>query len=283
MPRRTREWSIRKPSITPIPKALLFFGLFMILFRIISNLLLKIKEPYVDILLLSHYIGFPTVFTYAFIKIFNEINFDDLGFKRPEEALKSFSLGALIGFCIILSFLVVFYFFGFAKVLVKMAAPEPPTILQEVLIMLILVYNEELIFRGYILNTARKSGLWSSIVVSSVTFGIAHINNPNANLLAILGLIVAGFLLAMTFLMFDNIWAPLGLHFMWNFTEEKVFGMPLSGLSPESWIFRVELTGPNWITGGDFGPEGGVLPVMIELIGILIIYILLRRSILQRE
>jgi len=280
---KARHYPKTKPKITPILKALTFFALFMVLIRIVSDLLLKLDNPYGDAALLFYLLGFPTAFTYSFMKIWDEMSFADLGFKNFEMAPKRFSLGVFIGFSVILSFTASLYFLGYAKVSVNTALPEASIFLQEVFISLIIVYNEELIFRGYMLNTSRKSGLWPSIVVSSATFGVAHMGNPNINVLAVLGLIVAGFLLAVSFLVYEDIWVPLGLHFMWNLTEERIFGMPLSGLSPRSWIFRVELTGPSWITGGNFGPEGGALPIIIELVVILIVFrFWLRRSIPQQ-
>ncbi len=260
-----------RARIVPVIKALTFFALFMVLIQFVSDLLLKIDKPYGDVLLLLYFLGFPTAFTYFFMKFWNGLNFTSMGFKDSENAPKKFILGAFIGFCIISAFFISFYCFGYARVSISAELPEMPVLLQEVFISFIIVYNEELIFRGYIFNAVRKSGLWPSLIVSSVTFGFAHLNNPNVNAIAIIGLIVAGFLLAVSFLIYDEIWVPIGLHFMWNFSEEKIYGMPLSGLNPESWLFRTELAGSKWITGGDFGPEGGLLPIIIEVLVIVII------------
>ncbi len=259
-------------GIIPLIKALTFFALFMVLIRSVSALLLRIDKAYGDLLLICYLFGFPSAFTYFFMKTWNGMSFADLGFRNSENALKRFIIGAIMGFCLIFSFFLSLYRFGYLIVSRSATRPEMSVLLQEVLASLIIVYNEELIFRGYVFNTARKAGLWPSLIVSSVTFGIAHINNPNVSILAVLGLTVAGFLLAISFLVYDEIWVPIGLHFMWNFSEEKIFGMPLSGLKPRSWIFTVKLLGPNWITGGDFGPEGGVLPIMIEILAIMVIF-----------
>lgn len=269
--RKGHEIRLVRVKIVPILKALTFFVAFMALFKFISGLLLHIDKAYGDLLLLCHYLGFPTFFTLLFMKLWDGTNFTDLGFKDSEEAPKRFVIGALIGFCVISSFFLSFYCLGYVKFLGRVEPPGASTLLQDIVLYLILVYNEELIFRGYILNTARESGSWPSLIISSITFGAAHLSNPNINPLALLGLIVAGFLLGVSFLVFDEIWLPIGMHFMWNLAEEKIFGMPLSGLKPKSWLFAVEIVGPDLITGGNFGPEGGVLPILMEILLIMAI------------
>ena len=268
-----------RERVIPILKTLIFFISFMVLIQFLSDFLSKISGSYGDVLLLAYFLGFPSTYTYLFMRIWNGVTFEEIGFRNPEKALNRFLFGIFLGFCIISSFFAFFYCFGYVKLLGFVKPPKISIILQEILISLILVYNEELIFRGYMLNTARKSGLWYSLLITSLTFGIAHLSNPNINILAILGLTVAGFLLAASFLIYDEIWVPIGLHFMWNLAEEKIFGFPLSGLDPKSWLFSVKLTGPEWITGGNFGPEGGLIPILIELLAILVIIkFWLRRS-----
>ncbi len=266
----TEERSSPRTRISPIPKAILFFGLFTMSFQVISTLIRGIAGLYGNFLLLLHTLAFPTVFTLFFMKLLNDLSFHDLGFRGLRKAPKRFALGAIIGFLAILSSTIIFCLLGYASVALKPSFPSALELLRKVLLMLILVYNEELIFRGYMFNSARRSGLWQAMILSSLTFGIVHANNPNANVLAVFGLMIAGFLLSMSFLLYDEIWVPMGLHFMWNLTEEKIFGMPLSGLSPESWLFDTELVGPSWITGGKFGPEGGIVLISVEFILILI-------------
>ena len=49
---------------------------------------------------------------------------------------------------------------------------------------------------------------------------------------------------------------PHTTHFAWNFFQGQVFGWPVSGVVVPS-LLQTSTTGPEWITGGGYGPEGG--------------------------
>ncbi len=54
------------------------------------------------------------------------------------------------------------------------------------------------------------------------------------------------------------------MHAAWNFAEGPVFGFPVSGLDMGG-LFRLQITGPDWLTGGAFGPEAGALAIAMEI------------------
>ena len=53
-------------------------------------------------------------------------------------------------------------------------------------------------------------------------------------------------------------------HFAWN-AIEGVLGIPVSGHSAPG-LFTVEVNGAALLTGGDFGLEGSIVPVVISLL-----------------
>ncbi|WP_311768586.1 hypothetical protein [Paenibacillus sp. JGP012] len=55
----------------------------------------------------------------------------------------------------------------------------------------------------------------------------------------------------------------IGLHFAWN-AVEGMLGIPVSGIVSQG-FFDVELSGPALLTGGSFGLEASIVPVMISL------------------
>jgi hypothetical protein len=72
------------------------------------------------------------------------------------------------------------------------------------------------------------------------------------------------------------------LHFAWNFTQTTIYAFPTSGLAFEDrklWV--LEQTGPDWITGGAFGPEGGLLATLALLLGTW--YVLKSRHLVVQE
>ena len=128
-------------------------------------------------------------------------------------------------------------------------------------------WNEELVFRGYVwLNL--KEGLnrfWAG-VLSAVLFATLHGNNPHLTRQALLLLFLAGIFLALARTLTDRLWLPLGLHWGWNLFEGTVYGFPVSGVTVPRLIESV-VRGPQWLTGGAFGPEGGM--VLLPLVGVM--------------
>ena len=138
---------------------------------------------------------------------------------------------------------------------------------------LIISFNEELSFRGYILQRlAQAWGLPAAVVVSSLVFAMVHVLNPNVQPLAMVSLFVAGLLLACAYLVSRSLWLPIGLHIGWNLAEMHLLGFAGSG-APEPALLRSVVTGPEVMTGGAFGPEGGLVGLAATVLGIIILVV----------
>ena len=134
-------------------------------------------------------------------------------------------------------------------------------------------WNEELIYRGYIMQSlASGFNLTWGILISSIYFGIEHLSNPNSNGMAVAGIFLAGLFLAYGFLRTGQLWLPIGLHLGWNFFESAVFGFPVSGYDRPG-LLNITVSGPEFWTGGAFGPEAGFIILPINLIGVILIYL----------
>lgn len=139
------------------------------------------------------------------------------------------------------------------------------TLLFYLMTLLVAATGEELIFRGYAFQLlVEKIGPFATILPVSVLFGLAHGSNPNSSRLAILNTILWGILLGFAFLRSRDLWLPIGLHFGWN-AVLPLFGVNLSGLTIEvtRYAYRWDLA-PIW-SGGDYGPEGGLLTTIFVL------------------
>jgi membrane protease YdiL (CAAX protease family) len=132
-------------------------------------------------------------------------------------------------------------------------------------------YYEELLSRGYHLQNL-KDGLnlpWAVFLSSSV-FAVLHLGNPHAGWLSTLGILAAGYFLAYGWIRTGQLWLPIGLHIGWDFFEGPIFGFPVSGLNTFRLIHH-NIHGPTMITGGDFGPEAGLILVPALLLGAFLI------------
>lgn len=135
------------------------------------------------------------------------------------------------------------------------------TLLTSLPIFIIAAAGEEAIFRGYPLQTMARSQLaWVAVIITSIIFSYGHLGNPNAVPgFTFANTAIAGVWLAVAYLKTRNLWFPLGIHWAWNWTMGAVLGLPVSGierLAPEP-LLRATDFGPAWITGGDYGIEGG--------------------------
>ena len=138
-------------------------------------------------------------------------------------------------------------------------------------------FDEELIFRGYILNSMMdSSSRWVALAGSSALFALMHAGNPSvwSNWVPMTELFAAGFILGISYTFTKNLWFPTFFHFGWNFFQ-GLFGFEISGISVDSWkMISHENTGnvPDIISGGAFGIEGSVITLSCTIICTYFIY-----------
>lgn len=138
---------------------------------------------------------------------------------------------------------------------------------------------EECVFRGVIYRiTERSLGTAAATAVSAMLFGGAHILNPNASLWTSVAIAVeAGVLFGAVYAHCGNLWLPIGIHWAWNFTEGRIWGLPVSGSVKRITLFHAETSGPELLTGGMFGPEASLTVVILcSLLSAYLIYDLRR-------
>jgi uncharacterized protein len=141
------------------------------------------------------------------------------------------------------------------------------------MIFMLVGWNEELLSRGYHLQTiASGLNLFWGVVISSAAFGLLHIRNPNATWVSVAGIFFAGVYLAYGYIRTKQLWLSIGLHIGWNFFEGVVFGFPVSGLDIYA-LTRITVNGPELWTGGAFGPEAGLIVLPSLMLGGFLIYL----------
>lgn len=124
---------------------------------------------------------------------------------------------------------------------------------------------EETLFRGILLRQLeRLVGTWWALAATSVLFGAVHMMNPDATWTGAISIMVeAGILLGACYLYTRRLWLAVGLHAAWNFTQAWVFSVPVSGTGQTVGILVTRRTGPEWLTGGDFGLEASLAAVLV--------------------
>ena len=120
---------------------------------------------------------------------------------------------------------------------------------------------EEAMFRGYGLQTLTRAKLaWLGVLLTSVPFGLVHLNNPNVvRGVTFANTALAGVWLAAAYLRTRSLWLAVGVHWSWNWALGWFFGLPVSGMRLASNpLLETQDNGPKWLTGGSYGIEGGI-------------------------
>jgi membrane protease YdiL (CAAX protease family) len=134
-----------------------------------------------------------------------------------------------------------------------------------VFVYILLAAAEEMMFRGYPLQTLMRSlPIAFALVPSSAIFALVHTDNPNVLRGWRLALMasntaLAGVWLCVAFYRTRSLWLPLGLHWSWNWAMGSLLGLPVSGITSltRAPLVRAADAGPAWLTGGPYGIEGG--------------------------
>ncbi len=129
---------------------------------------------------------------------------------------------------------------------------------------------EEILFRGYgFQRLADSIGSFGAVAVMSAYFGAEHFFNPSATVLSTANTVLAGVLLSVAYLRTRALWLPIGLHWAWNFFQGEVFSLPVSGIRFGLPLLQSISAGPAWLTGGNYGPEGGLAMTVVGIAGIV--------------
>jgi membrane protease YdiL (CAAX protease family) len=138
--------------------------------------------------------------------------------------------------------------------------------------------TEELLVRGYLLTAlADGIGMRWAVVATSLMFGAMHIWNAGATVESILIVTLAGLFLGAIRVAFRSVYAASAAHLAWNWTLAVALHAYVSGIHFEAPDYRTVDGGPDWLTGGPWGPEGGAAAAAAMLVGLAYLHRTRRR------
>ncbi|KPK84936.1 MAG: hypothetical protein AMS27_08700 [Bacteroides sp. SM23_62_1] len=219
-------------------------------------------------------VSFVIFFIWLWIRFFEKRSLNTIGFVG-KNAFKKYLAGLLTGFMMMSGVIGLMYIFGSVnniKSMVSDGSDNTGIVLLFLIAYIIQGANEEIISRGWqfqVLGARYKP--WIGALVSSTIFVLLHGLNNGISIIAVLNLFLFSFLLILFVLRDNSIWAACGWHSSWNWTMENIFGMNVSGTEGVVSLLNFSVKGPDFLTGGDFGPEGSIFTTFIFLIGILIL------------
>jgi uncharacterized protein len=199
-----------------------------------------------------------------------------MGLVLDRSSVVHLLVGALIGAAAIASIFFVEWSTGLLRI-VKINASS--ALADDWLYFIIKPFIEEFAFRcailGALLLLVPKKSI--AVIISAAIFGGLHVINANAGFISILSTMLGGLAYGCAFVAAERIWFPLGLHIAWNYSQARVFGFVLSGrfngLPP---FIQQHDCGPEFLTGGIYGPEGGMLGIgaRILVLGLIAAWII---------
>lgn len=141
------------------------------------------------------------------------------------------------------------------------------------IVLLPAAFYEELLMRGYAFATLREwLGPTAAVILTSLAFGFLHAANPGSTYTPLAVVTLAGVYLAVILLATKSLYAAWLAHAAWNFMQAGVLHVPVSGLPMARPNYELIETGPDWVTGGEWGPEGGVAAGAAIIAGCAFLY-----------
>ena len=138
---------------------------------------------------------------------------------------------------------------------------------------------EEVLFRGWLLaGIGARYRPWIGVLVSSLIFSLAHAGSHGITPLGFLNLFLFGVFAAVYALAEGGLWGIGAWHAVWNWAMGDLLGFAIDGRPHSGLLSTVRTDGPDIISGGAFGLEGGLACTAVFLIAIGIIAVQTRRS-----
>ena len=137
---------------------------------------------------------------------------------------------------------------------------------------------EELVFRGYgFAVLVEWWGRRAALGVTSAVFGLVHLQNVGATWASVAVVALAVVFLGAVLLLTRSLYAAFAAHLAWNWTLAGVLHTAVSGIPFATPDYQVIDAGPDWATGGTWGPEGGVPAAVGLLTATIYLYVRRRR------
>lgn len=176
---------------------------------------------------------------------------------KTQHPLAAYAIGLVGGAVLFLMVIPILLLFR-AVVLSPATTTSVPLLLLYAFAFLLQGFGEEVLCRSFLLSYARESvNDTCAVLLSSGLFAALHLANRNISVLALINIFLFGVLASLLYLRSNRLWLCAGLHSAWNFTQGCVFGFPVSGITEFPGVLRADGT-DDLISGGAFGPEGGI-------------------------
>lgn len=227
--------------------------------------------------------GFQISIFFIWVRFVEKRKIQTLGF-RNKKILYNFFIGFLIGIMAITIITIALFLVGALQIEIRNSINMSVNTYAEMVLIvlgwLVQSVSEEIGIRGWLIPLlGARYSVAIAIFITSVVFGILHLFTPTATVLSFINLILSGVFFALYAISEDGLWGVWGCHFGWNLALGNIYAFDVSGFSSIGCsIFKIKVIGTDILTGGSFGPEGGLLATLILVIGTIIFRFRMKRG-----
>lgn len=225
--------------------------------------------------------GMVLVFLYLWLRFKEGRTFSSVGL-RGDNPLGQLVGGVVIGALMMTAGVLVPWAFGQyapgASAHGRLGLDAVPLLVPLLLLFILQGSTEELVLRGYMLQTAgRQMAPMLAIIGTSAIFSPLHrdfdpVPFANIVLYAVFACFVA--------LGDGSLWRICGIHGGWNYCQGNIFGLPVSGNTEGTslWNFGPAPGSNELITGGNFGVEASLMGTAVLTVALAFAVVHYRRQ-----
>lgn len=225
--------------------------------------------------------GTQIIIFFSWVKFVEKRPVNSVGF-QTKNPFKRYITGFIIGLCtistvtliLVLTGMITFQYnsLDYSYIIINLGIIALGWIIQSA--------SEEIAIRGWLIPSLEENCTpVIAISITAIIFGVLHLFSAGVTVLSFINLILSGIFFACYAIVDGNILGVCGLHFAWNFALGNIYGLPVSGFADNGKkIFKTQQIGSNIFTGGDFGPEGGLVITLILLIAIALLILKLKKD-----
>ena len=135
----------------------------------------------------------------------------------------------------------------------------------------------EMAWRGFLFRRLiEATGPVTATLVLSLVYAFFMTSPPSDTPFSFFVAFTGGVLFSVAYLRTHALWVGWGIRFGWLASMGVLFGLPLAGSADFASVVATDSSGRLWLTGGAYGPEGGVFTGLVLLAAAMALYPLTR-------
>lgn len=192
---------------------------------------------------------------------------------RRATALQEWSRGAIIGWAALLVAVLPMMLLGSLHPQFSWTASAFGAIILSLVSLAVAALASEVAFRGFLFRRLIDAiGPTAATLLLSGIYALLGSLRPNATGLSFLITLIAGVLFSLAYLRTHALWLGWGLHFAWAAATAVLFGLPIGGVASYGSIVLTTVSGPEWFSGGAYGPEAAFFTGIVLLVTMAVVY-----------